>query len=162
LPVPIDYVLAGHLYPTSTHPNTPPLGVDGLRAIVQASTVPVVAIGGITPDNVGGAVEAGSAGVAVLSYVNSSDRPDLAARELRDTLERAMSQVAAALTVQVNGKSMSVAAGTTLTTFLESRNLHPRLVVVEHNREIVARSAYDSTVLEEGDLLEIAHFVGGG
>ena len=66
------------------------------------------------------------------------------------------------VTLQVNGKSMSVEPGTTLTTFLEGRNLHPRLVVVERNREIVAKSAYVSTVLEKGDLLEVAHFVGGG
>ena len=67
-----------------------------------------------------------------------------------------------AVTVQVNGKSMSIDPGTVLTSFLEERNLHPRLVVVERNQEIVAKSAYDSTILEEGDLLEIAHFVGGG
>ncbi len=66
------------------------------------------------------------------------------------------------VTLQVNGKAMSVEPGTTLSSFLEGRNLHPRLVVVERNREIVAKSAYGSTVLEEGDLLEIAHFVGGG
>jgi len=73
-----------------------------------------------------------------------------------------MSQAAAAISVQVNGKTMSIDRDMTLTSFLEGRNLHPRLVVVERNREIVAKSAYDSTVLEEGDLLEIAHFVGGG
>ena len=160
--VAMSYVVGGHVYPTSTHPDRSPIGVDGLRAVVDASTWPVVAIGGITPVNVGGALAAGAVGVAVVSYVNSSDRPDLAARELRDALERAMSQVAAAVSVHVNGKAMLVAPGTTLTAFLETRNLHPRLVVVERNREIVAKSAYDSTVLEEGDLLEIAHFVGGG
>jgi len=162
VPTGVTYVIAGHLHPTRTHPNAAPLGVDGLRGIVGSSRAPVVAIGGITPENAPAAIAAGAAGVAVMSYVNSSDRPDLAARELRDALERAMSQVAAAASVQVNGKIMTVDPHTTLTSFLEGRNLHPRLVVVERNREIVAKSAYDSTVLEEGDLLEIAHFVGGG
>ena len=156
------YVIAGHLYATDTHPHLEPLGVGGLIALVNASSRPVVAIGGVNPGNASGALSSGAAGVAVLSYVNSSERPDLAAREIRDELERVMSQLTEVVSVQVNGKAMSVKPGATLTSFLESRNLHPRLVVVERNREIVAKSAYDSTILEEGDLLEIAHFVGGG
>lgn len=162
VPREVTYVVAGHLFPTTSHPHAAPLGVVGLGEIARGSRTPVVAIGGITPRNLGCAIDAGAGGVAVMSYVNSSERPDFAARELRDALERAMSQVAAAVSVQVNGKSMTVEADTTLTSFLEGRNLHPRLVVVERNREIVAKSAYDSTVLEEGDLVEIAHFVGGG
>ena len=162
--VPADaaFVIAGHLFPTGTHPHAKPLGHGGLRAIVETSIRPVVAIGGISPANVEVALSAGVAGVAVISYVNCNDRPKLAARELRDALERAMSQLTSVVSVQVNGKAMSVEPNTTLTSFLEFRNLHPRLVVVERNREIVAKSAYDSTILEEGDLLEIAHFVGGG
>jgi thiamine biosynthesis protein ThiS len=35
-------------------------------------------------------------------------------------------------------------------------------VVVERNRSIVPRDAYGSTLLAEGDALEIVHFVGGG
>lgn len=162
VPTAAGFVVAGHLYPTATHPDTPPLGIDGFAGIVAASRFPVVAIGGITPSTVGSALEAGAAGVAASSYVNFSFRPQLAARELRDALERAMDQQSVALSVQVNGKPMTIEPGTTLTAFLEGRNLHPRLVVVERNRQIVAKSAYGSTLLEEGDLLEIAHFVGGG
>ena len=162
VPLRIDFVVAGHLFPTATHPVRPPLGVEGLKAIVKASRRPVVAIGGITSDNAGEAISGGAAGVAVMSYVNSSPEPRLAARGLRDALEQAMHAQTTAVTVQVNGKSMSIDPGTVLTSFLEERNLHPRLVVVERNQEIVAKSAYDSTILEEGDLLEIAHFVGGG
>ena len=158
----IDFVMAGHLFRTATHPDRPPLGTDTFRAIVAASRTPVVAIGGITPDNADDAIKAGASGVAVLSYVNSSPEPTRAARRLRDRLERAMHARTTAVAVHVNGKPMSVEHSTTLTSFLEGRNLHPRLVVVERNQEIVAKSAYGSTVLEEGDLLEIAHFVGGG
>ena len=162
LPDWIDYVVAGHVFPTSSHPGHPPLGVDGLGAMVDRSRLPVIAIGGVTPENADAALATGVSGVAVMSYVNSSKEPRLAARRLRDALERTMLAQANVVTLQVNGKSMSVEPGTTLTTFLEGRNLHPRLVVVERNREIVAKSAYVSTVLEKGDLLEVAHFVGGG
>ena len=68
-----------------------------------------------------------------------------------------------ALALTVNGDARSVAAGTTLSAFLASLKLDPRMVVVEHNRTILRdRDAYASLALAEGDVLEIVHFVGGG
>ena len=67
------------------------------------------------------------------------------------------------LALTVNGEARSVAAGTTLSAFLASLKLDPRMVVVEHNRTILRdRDAYASLALAEGDVLEIVHFVGGG
>jgi sulfur carrier protein len=67
------------------------------------------------------------------------------------------------LALTVNGDPRSVAAGTSLSDFLASLKLDPRLVVVEHNRTILRnRDAYASLILMEGDVLEIVHFVGGG
>lgn len=166
VPSSFDHVLAGHVFATSSHPDSPPLGVDGLRRMVAATSLPVVAIGGIDPGKAADAIAAGAAGVAVISYVNSSPDPKGAARRLRDALEHAMTEhdttTAGAITLRVNGKTMSLPSEATIETFLVERNLHPRLVVVERNAEIVAKSAYSSTVLVDGDILEIAHFVGGG
>ena len=67
------------------------------------------------------------------------------------------------LALTVNGDPRSVAAGTSLSDFLASLQLDPRLVVVEHNRTILRdRDAYASLILVDGDILEIVHFVGGG
>ena len=67
------------------------------------------------------------------------------------------------LALTVNGDPRSIAAGTSLSDFLASLKLDPRLVVVEHNRTILRdRDAYASIVLAAGDILEIVHFVGGG
>jgi thiamine biosynthesis protein ThiS len=67
------------------------------------------------------------------------------------------------LALTVNGEPRSVAAGISLSDFLASLKLDPRLVVVEHNRTILRnRDAYPSITLAEGDVLEIVHFVGGG
>lgn len=166
VPPTVDHVVAGHAFATPSHPGSPPLGVDGLRRIVQATSLPVVAIGGIDPSNAGDAIVGGATGVAVIAYVNSSGDPKGAARELRDAVERAMTErsvkMSAAITLQVNGKPMSLPTGATLDAFLLERNLHPQLVVVELNKEIVAKSSYGSTVLADGDVVEIAHFVGGG
>ena len=36
------------------------------------------------------------------------------------------------------------------------------MVVVEHNREILSRDAFTTAVVEDGDRIELVHFVGGG
>ena len=64
--------------------------------------------------------------------------------------------------VQVNGKERQVPAGLTVLGLLESLGLDPRMVVVERNREILARARYDEVKVGEGDRLELVHFVGGG
>lgn len=66
------------------------------------------------------------------------------------------------ITVTVNGDEREIAAGHTVKSFLESLDLHPGLVVVERNREILARDQYPEVEVEAGDVLELVHFVGGG
>lgn len=64
--------------------------------------------------------------------------------------------------VRLNGKERDVVAGQTVRTLLESLDLHPSLVVVELNREILARDAYGDVPVRQGDTIELVHFVGGG
>jgi thiazole synthase len=66
------------------------------------------------------------------------------------------------IAVTVNGDDREIAAGHTVRTFLESLDLHPGLVVVERNREILDRDRYDDVTVQPGDVLELVHFVGGG
>lgn len=66
------------------------------------------------------------------------------------------------MAIRVNGEDRRVAPGTTVAALLDELELHPGLIVVEHNRKILDRSAYGDRVLEEGDRLELVHFVGGG
>lgn len=68
----------------------------------------------------------------------------------------------ATIRVRLNGKERDIGAEHTVTTLLESLDLHPGLVVVELNREILARDSYADTPVREGDSLELVHFVGGG
>jgi thiamine biosynthesis protein ThiS len=62
----------------------------------------------------------------------------------------------------INGEAKEVTDGLTLAGLLDELQIRPTRVVVERNRNIVARDSYDSTRLAEGDTLEIVHFVGGG
>lgn len=64
--------------------------------------------------------------------------------------------------VRLNGRDRDVDAGHTVRSLLESLDLHPSLVVVELNREILARDRYGDVPVREGDTLELVHFVGGG
>ena len=67
------------------------------------------------------------------------------------------------VSLTVNGERREIPRGWTLADLLGSLDLHPRLVVVEHNRTILRdRAEYPRLVLREGDALEIVHFVGGG
>ena len=63
--------------------------------------------------------------------------------------------------VKVNGLEVDV-AGKTVTEYLATTNYDPKRIAVERNGDIVFKSQYDVTVLEEGDSLEIVSFVGGG
>ena len=64
--------------------------------------------------------------------------------------------------VELNGKERDVRAGLTVSDLLDTLDLEPGLVVVEHNREILARARYHEVAVREGDRLELVHFVGGG
>ncbi len=58
----------------------PPLGVAGLRAARALTTKPIVAIGGITPENAAAALAAGAQGLAVVSAIVAADDPEAATR----------------------------------------------------------------------------------
>jgi sulfur carrier protein len=64
--------------------------------------------------------------------------------------------------IRVNGEEKEIADGLNVVRLLEELQIRPGRVVVELNRNIVSREAHGSTLLKEGDALEIVHFVGGG
>jgi sulfur carrier protein len=71
-------------------------------------------------------------------------------------------QISEQISIQVNGESKTCSMGAKLPDFLIQVGLNPRLVAVEYNGEILARSHWESTVLQAGDRLEIVTIVGGG
>jgi sulfur carrier protein len=64
--------------------------------------------------------------------------------------------------IKINGEEKEFASGLSIGALLEQLQIRPGRVVVERNRDIVARNAYDATLLADSDILEIVHFVGGG
>jgi thiamine-phosphate pyrophosphorylase len=86
-----DYIAVGAIYPTSskTLTSTPVevIGLDTLRQVRQAVNVPLVAIGGITRDNASEVVAAGADAVAVISAVMGAESPEVAARQILDSIK---------------------------------------------------------------------------
>jgi len=70
-----DYASLSPLFPTTSHPERPPLGETAFARAVRAAPGPVLALGGITPAGAAQALAAGASGVAVLSGVWSADEP---------------------------------------------------------------------------------------
>jgi thiazole synthase len=66
------------------------------------------------------------------------------------------------ITITVNGEHKRVRAGLTLAGLAEEMGLVPAKLAVERNLEVVPRSTLDQVAVEDGDELEIVHFVGGG
>ena len=61
------YVGAGPVWRTPTKPDAdPPIGLEGLRAICEAVSIPVVAIGGVDATTAAACIQAGARGVAVV------------------------------------------------------------------------------------------------
>lgn len=65
------------------------------------------------------------------------------------------------MTLTVNGEAR-VTDAATVSDFLASISLPSRLVVVEHNGEIVPRDRYGEQPLRDGDILEVVQMMAGG
>ena len=77
-----DYIGSGAMFPTLTKPGKPVLPMSVLAQIKQAVKVPVVAIGGITADNLLMLKNAGVDGIAVVSAIMDSAEPAAATQEI--------------------------------------------------------------------------------
>jgi thiamine monophosphate synthase len=77
-----EYVLAGSVFPTASHPGGPTGGLALVRDVAAAVRIPVVAIGGITAANARACIDAGAQGVAVISAIFDAPDPRAAAEEL--------------------------------------------------------------------------------
>ncbi|GAB7386734.1 thiamine phosphate synthase [Bacillaceae bacterium] len=80
-----DYLGVGPVFPTSTKEDAGAVqGPEGIRRLRENGiTVPIVAIGGIAPDNVSSVIEAGADGIAVISAICQAPSAKEAARRLR-------------------------------------------------------------------------------
>lgn len=82
-----DYVAVSPVFYTSTKADIErPLGLEGLGAIAEAVSIPVIGIGGINLENASSVLDSGAAGVAIVSYIFNSTDPEKAVKELYESL----------------------------------------------------------------------------
>ncbi len=85
-----DYLGVGSVFATPSKADAgAPIGTRTVQAIVRAVRIPVVGIGGITPDNAAAVIDAGAAGVAVISAVANADDISAAVRHLVEVVRAA-------------------------------------------------------------------------
>jgi thiamine-phosphate diphosphorylase len=81
----VDYLIFGPVFSTVSKPGVTPAGPAMLEAVVRSTTVPVLAVGGVTAQTAAGLVRTGAAGVAAIGLFDAADD------------ERAMQEAVAAL-----------------------------------------------------------------
>jgi thiamine-phosphate pyrophosphorylase len=85
-----DHVGIGPVFSTSTKLDAaPPLGLAGFRQLASSSTLPSVAIGGITVDSCAPLLAAGAAGVCVISAILGNPDAAIAAQRFRQSIDAA-------------------------------------------------------------------------
>jgi thiamine-phosphate pyrophosphorylase len=84
-----DYVGFGPVFPTTSKDDAGPVsGMGELRDVVRMATTPIIAIGGVGPENVEKVMKAGAYGIAVISAVCCQTDPEEATRTLWEQMQR--------------------------------------------------------------------------
>ena len=66
------------------------------------------------------------------------------------------------MTIQLNGDPYKVTGPLTISDLLALLEIDSRRVAVEHNLTVLKRTTFETTLVNEGDAIEIVNFVGGG
>jgi thiamine-phosphate pyrophosphorylase len=85
----VDYIAVGSIFPTAAKANAVLVGLDTLKQVKQAVSRPLVAIGGITEDNIEQVVAAGADSVAVIGAVLGKENVRAATEQLMAKIDLA-------------------------------------------------------------------------
>jgi thiamine-phosphate diphosphorylase len=77
----MSWLVVGHVFDTPSHPDQPARGAGLLHDVVGATTLPVIAIGGVRPAHIAGLLADGAHGVAVIRGIWRADDAESAAAE---------------------------------------------------------------------------------
>ena len=79
-----DFLLVGTMFASRSHPGEAPSGPGLMREVSADTRVPLIGIGGITPENAAEVIEAGASGVAVITNILAAQDPQAAAAKLKE------------------------------------------------------------------------------
>lgn len=83
----VDYIGTGPFYPTQTDKGKPVLGAEKFSVLAAMRDIPMVGIGGVTPDNAAAVLEAGADGVAMMRSISGADDVAAAVRAFQTQLK---------------------------------------------------------------------------
>lgn len=81
-----DFLLVGTMYSSRSHPGEQPAGPELMRKIARECHLPLIGIGGITPENAAALIGAGASGVAVITSIMAASDPKAAAERLKEMI----------------------------------------------------------------------------
>ncbi len=84
----VDYIAVGSIFSSPTKPKATVVGLERLRQVRKAISIPIVAIGGINRQNIGEVMAAGADSAAVISAVLNQKDMESAARQLVKEIEK--------------------------------------------------------------------------
>ncbi len=76
-----DYLLVSHIFETSCKKGLKPKGINLIKHVKSYVKIPVIALGGIKPDNIKQVFDVGADGAAVMSSLMSSKKPEVVLME---------------------------------------------------------------------------------
>jgi thiamine-phosphate pyrophosphorylase len=85
----VDYIAVGSIFSSPTKPKATVVGLERIRHVRKAISIPIVAIGGINRQNIGEVIKAGADSAAVISAVLNQKDIESAARQLVKEIEKA-------------------------------------------------------------------------
>lgn len=84
-----DYLGVGPIFVTQTKPDTPPpIGLNKLKEIVDRTSIPIVAIGGINTENLESVLQTGVHGVAVISAILTAQDPEKEIQKIQNIIKK--------------------------------------------------------------------------
>ena len=81
-----DYLIVGTMFASRSHPGQEPAGPGLMRQISGNCRLPLIGIGGITPENAPQLIEAGASGVAVITNILAASDPKAASMRLKEAI----------------------------------------------------------------------------
>lgn len=84
-----DFLVLGTIFQTDSHPAADTGGLDLVREVTGRVKLPVTGIGGISESNVGGLIEAGANGAAVITAISMASDPKAASLGLSEAMRQA-------------------------------------------------------------------------
>ncbi|MGH0595982.1 thiazole tautomerase TenI [Bacillus mycoides] len=83
-----DSLVYGHVFPTACKKDVPARGLEEIAHMAGCLSIPITAIGGITPENTGDVLANGVSGIAVMSGIISSSNPYSRAKSYKESIRK--------------------------------------------------------------------------